>query len=64
MGTLVYVPGIDTAAEVLLDWLTRDGKTTPLNIRAGAWGGVRSPRSAAARLHAYGRGERGHVDRR
>ena len=41
MGTLVYVPGIDTAAEVLLDWLTRDGKTTPLNIRAGTWGGVR-----------------------
>jgi len=40
-GTLMYVPGIDTAAEVLLDWLTPDGKMTPLNIRAGTWGGVR-----------------------
>src|SRR5204862_2767580 len=30
-GTLVYLPGSDTASAVLLDWLTRDGATTPLN---------------------------------
>ena len=40
-GRLVYLPGVDTASAVLLEWLTRDGKTTPLNIRAGSWGGVR-----------------------
>jgi len=40
-GTLVYVPGGENASEAPLDWLTRDGKTTPLRATPANWGGVR-----------------------
>jgi hypothetical protein len=39
-GTLVYLPGGETASTAPLDWLTRDGKTTPLRSTPAAWNGV------------------------
>ena len=39
-GTLVYVPGGENASAAPLDWLTRDGKTTPLRATPANWGGV------------------------
>jgi serine/threonine-protein kinase len=39
-GTLVYLPGSETASMAPLDWLTRDGKTTPLRVTPASWGGV------------------------
>ena len=40
-GTLVYLPGVESASGALLDWLTRDGKTTPLRATSANWSGVR-----------------------
>ena len=39
-GMLVYLPGGETASAALLDWLTRDGKTTPLRATPANWSGV------------------------
>jgi serine/threonine-protein kinase len=39
-GTLVYLPGGENASAAPLDWLTRDGKTTPLMATPANWGGV------------------------
>jgi Tol biopolymer transport system component len=39
-GTLVYVPRSENVAEAPLDWLTRDGKTTPLKATPADWAGV------------------------
>ena len=39
-GTLVYLPGSETVSMAPLDWLTRDGKTTPLRVTPASWGGV------------------------
>ena len=39
-GTLVYVPEGENASAAPLDWLTRDGKTTPLRAMPATWGGV------------------------
>ena len=40
-GTLVYLPGGEDAnAAAPLDWLTRDGKTTPLRATPANWGEV------------------------
>ena len=39
-GTLVYVPGGENASAAPLDWLTRDGKTTPLRATPASWSGV------------------------
>jgi serine/threonine-protein kinase len=39
-GTLVYVPGGDNGSAAPLDWLTRDGKATPLRATLANWGGV------------------------
>jgi dipeptidyl aminopeptidase/acylaminoacyl peptidase len=39
-GTLVYVPGGENALAAPLDWLTRDGKTTPLRPTPANWTGV------------------------
>jgi Tol biopolymer transport system component len=39
-GTLVYVPGSETGSAASLDWLTRDGKTTPLRATPAIWNGV------------------------
>ncbi len=40
-GTLVYLPGGEDASAAPLDWLTRDGKTTPLRATPANWSGVR-----------------------
>ena len=34
-GTLVYRPGYAAGADILLHWMDREGKTTPLQIDAG-----------------------------
>jgi serine/threonine-protein kinase len=39
-GTLVYLPGGENASAAQLDWLTRDGKTTPLRSTPAPWSGV------------------------
>jgi Tol biopolymer transport system component len=39
-GTLVYLPGGENASAAPLDWLTRDGKTTPLRATPANWNGV------------------------
>jgi serine/threonine-protein kinase len=39
-GTLVYLPGGENASAAPLDWLTRDGKTTPLRATPANWSGV------------------------
>ena len=39
-GTLVYLPGGESASAAPLDWLTRDGKTTPLRATPANWSGV------------------------
>jgi Tol biopolymer transport system component len=39
-GTLEYVPGGENTSTSPLDWLTRDGKTTPLRATAANWSGV------------------------
>jgi Tol biopolymer transport system component len=39
-GTLVYVPGSETAIAAPLDWLTRDGKTMPLRATPADWRAV------------------------
>jgi len=39
-GTLVYLPGSENANVAPLDWLTRDGKTTPLRATPANWSGV------------------------
>ncbi len=39
-GTLVYLPGGDASSRVPLDWLTHDGKTTPIKTAQGNWAGV------------------------
>jgi serine/threonine-protein kinase len=39
-GTLVYLPGSENASAARLDWLTRDGKTTPLRATPADWSGV------------------------
>jgi serine/threonine-protein kinase len=39
-GTLAYLPGGETASAAPLDWLTRDGKTTPLRATPANWSGV------------------------
>ena len=39
-GTLVYLPGGENALTAPLDWLTRDGKTTPLRATPANWSGV------------------------
>ena len=39
-GTLVYLPGGEDAPAAPLDWLTRDGKTTPLRAMPANWSGV------------------------
>jgi serine/threonine-protein kinase len=39
-GTLAYLPGSENASAAPLDWLTRDGKTTPLRATPGDWSGV------------------------
>jgi hypothetical protein len=40
-GTLVYLPGGETALPAPLEWLTRDGKTSPLRAAPANWNGVR-----------------------
>ena len=37
-GTLVYVPGAAAAAAHPIDWMTRDGKVSPLRAERGAMG--------------------------
>ena len=62
-GTLVYLPGGENASAAPLDWLTRDGKTTPLRATPANWSGVQHrPERAPAGLLAHGRGEHGRVD--
>jgi serine/threonine-protein kinase len=39
-GTLVYLPGVETASVAPLNWLTRDGKTTPLRATPAIWNAV------------------------
>jgi serine/threonine-protein kinase len=39
-GTLMYVPGGENVLAAPLDWLTRDGKTTPLRAMPANWSGV------------------------
>ena len=39
-GTLAYLPGGEYGSAAPLDWLTRDGKTTPLRATPANWGGV------------------------
>jgi serine/threonine-protein kinase len=39
-GTLVYVSGGETVSAAPLDWLARDGKTTPLRAMRANWSGV------------------------
>jgi Tol biopolymer transport system component len=39
-GTLVYLPGGENASAAPLDWLTRDGNTTPLRAAPANWSGV------------------------
>ena len=36
-GTAVYLPGQTSSAELPIEWLTRDGKTTPLRARTAIW---------------------------
>jgi Tol biopolymer transport system component len=40
-GTLVYVPGTAMGPAAPLDWLTRDGKTSPLRAAKADWGNPR-----------------------
>jgi serine/threonine-protein kinase len=40
-GTLAYVPGAATAVVNPIDWLTRDGKTSPLRTVKANWGNPR-----------------------
>lgn len=39
-GTLVYLSGGENASAAPLDWLTRDGKTTPFRATPANWNGV------------------------
>ena len=39
-GTLVYLPGGENASAAPLEWLTRDGKTTPIRATPANWSGV------------------------
>ena len=39
-GTLIYLPGGQNTAAAPLEWLTRDGKTTPLRATPANWSGV------------------------
>ena len=39
-GTLAYLPGGEYGSAAPLEWLTRDGKTTPLRATPANWGGV------------------------
>ena len=39
-GTLVYLPGGEYSSAAPLEWLTRDGKTTPLRTTPATWSGV------------------------
>src|SRR5439155_4441095 len=39
-GTLVYLPGGENVSAAPLDWLTHDGKTTPLRATPATWTGV------------------------
>jgi serine/threonine-protein kinase len=39
-GTLVYLPGGESASAATIDWLTRDGKTMPLRFTPANWSGV------------------------
>jgi serine/threonine-protein kinase len=36
-GTLVYLPGRENASAYRLDWLTRDGKMTPVRATPASW---------------------------
>ena len=40
-GTIVYVPGIVSAVATPIDWLTRDGKTSPLRADKADWANPR-----------------------
>ena len=40
-GTLVYVPGAAQSQAAAIDWLTRDGKTSPLRAEKADWGNPR-----------------------
>jgi serine/threonine-protein kinase len=40
-GTIVYVPGIVSAAATPIDWLSRDGKTSPLRADKADWANPR-----------------------
>ncbi|HEV3214821.1 MAG TPA: protein kinase [Vicinamibacterales bacterium] len=39
-GTLVYLPGGEYGSAAPLEWLTRDGKTTPIRATPATWNGV------------------------
>jgi hypothetical protein len=39
-GTLVYLSGSENASSAPLEWLSRDGKTTPLGTAPAPWSGV------------------------
>jgi hypothetical protein len=40
-GTIVYVPGVLASAATPIDWLTRDGKTSPIRMEKADWGNPR-----------------------
>jgi dipeptidyl aminopeptidase/acylaminoacyl peptidase len=40
-GTLVYVPGTATNSTNPIDWITRDGKTSPLRAAKADWNNIR-----------------------